>query len=311
MRSRKHFCQSSGDAGTPRDDEGNIDYHARFKRYFTPSNFDPPREKVIPQISNNSYNRLNTSYRTQRQKSETTNMNTLPPKEFTAPIRLKTKITMTNTTDYLASPVDDLRNRRKLDEFMKKQELRKTYHWDKKDQTPPARVSHIYNGPNKHTKVKKELPFYIDRNETKSVQLRNQSIKQKLTIRREQELEKEMEDKLYLRRSTEVNRKMSPFINLAKSLEEPSSKVVNEFPNDSDSFLRKSIDEINEVPPIAYREGLFVEVQSEINKIIKKNQQEGEKEEKRKIESRGKYKTLCYRYWNPDINDQSVLSYEI
>ena len=64
--------------------------------------------------------------------------------------------------------------------------------------------------------------------------------------------------------------------------------------------LKESVSIANQAPIISLRERVFLELKSEVNKIIKNEKNEKEKADKQKYENRGKYKSKCFELWNPD-----------
>ncbi|KAK8887265.1 hypothetical protein M9Y10_038303 [Tritrichomonas musculus] len=281
-----------------------------FKRYFTPSAFDPPKEHIIKPISDEYLNHLNSCARTERFKNEPKVEHRSSQRFYSKPkIRAIPKSQLSKSNYVITTPLDDLQNRRKLANYMEKSENQTSYYWNPEYKEPPIIKKNTYEGPQSHPKKPRKNTAYIDRKETRSVRLRNQAVKQKLAVINERQYQKEMEDKMYFDHSMKVNKEMTPYINFVNSLEkippggvEKKLKDARKAERKNANGLKESISIAKEAPLISLREAVFVELKSELNKMTKEEKEEKEKIEKEKYENRGKYKAKCFELWNPDLN---------
>lgn len=279
-----------------------------FKKYFTPSAFDPPKDVIIKPISDDYFNHLNSCARTERFKNEPKVEHRSSQRFYSKPkIRPQPVNQLSKTVNVINTPIDQLHNRRKLADFMEKQENKSTYYWNPEYKEPQKIRKNVYEGPQNHPKKQRKHTKYIDSKETKSVRLRNQAISQKLAIINERQYQKEMEDKMYFDHSMKVNREMTPYLNFLKSLEDHPPDKTDEKERikqkkEREKAIKESISIANEAPVISLRESVFLELKSEVNKIIKDDKNERIRAEKEKYEKRGKFKAKCLELWNPDTN---------
>ena len=287
-----------------------------FKHFFSPSAFDDTKKVKTPKtISKSSYDRLNSCARTELKKSldkqkEEENMKPYNAFDFrlTQPVKFKYP-----NAELKVSPIEDLYNRRRLNEYLEKaakESNSKTKRWNTEYKEPRKIKKNIYEGPKSSPKKPREAKTYIERNETRSSQLRNQAIRQKISIMKEREYEKEAEYQFYLQKSHDINKKMTPYLKYLNSLEEipeggAEKKRKIKMKEDRERAikpLQESIKIVKEAPSMALRECVFSEIQSEINKMLREEKEIKIRAEKETREKRGKYKAKCYKLWDPDHN---------
>ncbi|OHT15133.1 hypothetical protein TRFO_42704 [Tritrichomonas foetus] len=287
-----------------------------FQHFFSPSAFDPPiiRKSAPKPITQHAYNRLNSCARTERSKNEMENKNDEINHFHESSQRTRVKIEPVRfkypSSEPRASPVEDLQNRRKLNDFMNKNSQNKPSYFDTPYHEPFKKKAKPYEGPKSPKKKPREPKAFVDRNETKSVKLRNQAVKQKILIMKEKELEKEKEDLFYQQRVYSVSKELTPYLNFLNSLEEVPSGGVEmkqkikrkEDRERAIKPLRESIEIVKEAPAMALRETVFSELRSEMNRIEREEAEARNRMEKEKMENRGKFKAKCYQLWNPDAN---------
>lgn len=284
---------------------------ADFKKYFTPSAFDPPKDVVIKPISDDYFNHLNSCARTERSKNEPKFQYKSTQRFYSKPkIKTHPTVQLSKSINVINTPIDELVNRRKLASYMEKQENQSTYYWNPEFKESPKIKKNTYEGPQNHPKKTRKHVKYIDRKETKSVRLRNQAISQKLAVIKEQQYQKEMEDKMYYEHSMKVNREMTPYINFVNSLEKAppggtENKIKTKRKVDLETAiipLKESVSIANKQPVISLRESVILELRSDVNKIIKDEKEEKIRADREKYENRGKFKAKCLELWNPDSN---------
>lgn len=284
---------------------------ADFKKYFTPSAFDPPKDVIIRPISDDYFNHLNSCARTERAKNEPKVEHRSSQRFYSKPkIKTHPSSQLSKSQNVINTPIDELVNRRKLASYMEKQENQSTYYWSPEFKEQPKIKKNTYEFPHEHPKKTRNHVKYIDRKETRSVRLRNQAISQKLAIIKEQQYQKEMEDQIYFDHSMKVNREMTPYINFVNSLEktppggtEKKAKIKRkEDIERAINPLKEYVSIANKQPVISLRESVILELRSDVNKIIKDEKNEKIRAEKEKYENRGKYKAKCLELWNPDSN---------